>query len=85
MGRRGKPEKGPTATMAISVGTLGTISKLKLRRETQDYFIRRLLTEWQDFHDYKLDMNQVLKLKDRQISMLENWWYLYDYCFCSLL
>ncbi|MGH9981052.1 MAG: hypothetical protein ACRD6U_05820 [Nitrososphaeraceae archaeon] len=85
MGRRGKPEKGPTNTMAISVGTLVTISKLKLRRETQDYFIRRLLTEWQDFHDYKLDMNQVLKLKDRQISMLENWWYFYDYCFCSLL
>ena len=85
MGRIGKPEKGPTTTMAISVGTLVTISKLKLRREKQDYFIRRLLTEWQNFNDYKLDMNQVLKLKDRQISMSENWWYLYDYCFCSLL
>ena len=58
--------------MAISVDTLGTISKLKLRRETQDDFIKRLLTEWQDFHDYKLDMDQVLKLKDRQILMLEN-------------
>jgi hypothetical protein len=71
VGRRPKPEKGPTTTMAISVDTLGTISKLKLRRETQDDFIRRLLTEWQDFHDYKLDMDQVLKLKDRQILMLE--------------
>jgi Arc/MetJ-type ribon-helix-helix transcriptional regulator len=71
MGRRRKPDKGPTTTMAISVDTLGTISKLK-RRETQDDFIRRLLTEWQDFHDYKLDMDQVLKLKDRQILMLEN-------------
>jgi hypothetical protein len=71
VGRRPKPEKGPTTTMAISVDTLGTISKLKLRRETQDNFIRRLLTEWQDFHDYKLDMDQVLKLKDRQILMLE--------------
>lgn len=72
MGRRRKPEKGPTTTMAISMDTLGTISKLKLRRETQDDFIRRLLTEWQDFHDYKLDMDQVLKLKDRQILILEN-------------
>ena len=45
---------------------------LKLKRETQNDFIRRLLTEWQDFHDYKLDMDQVLKLKDRQILMLEN-------------
>ena len=58
--------------MAISVDTLGAISKLKLRRETQDDFIRRLLTEWQVFHDYKLDMDQVLKLKDRQILVLEN-------------
>ena len=58
--------------MAISVDTLGTISKLKLRIETQNDFIKRLLTEWQDFHDYKLDMDQVLKLKDRQLSMLEN-------------
>ena len=72
MGRRRKPEKGPTTTMTISVDTLGTISKLKLRREIQDDFIKRLLTEWQDFHDYKLDMDQVLKLKDRQILMLEN-------------
>ena len=58
--------------MAISLETLETISKLKLRRETQDDFIRRLMTEWQDFHDYTLDMDQVLKLKDRQILMLEN-------------
>jgi hypothetical protein len=72
MGRRKKPDKGPTTTIAISVDTLGTISKLKLRRETQNDFISRLLTEWQDFHDYKLDMDQVLKLKEKKISMLES-------------
>ena len=58
--------------MAISVETAETISKLKLRRETQDDFIKRMFAEWQDFKEYKLDMDQVIKLKDRQISNLEN-------------
>jgi hypothetical protein len=30
-----------------------------------------ILTEWQDFHAYKLDMDQVIKLKDKKISSLE--------------
>jgi hypothetical protein len=32
---------------------------------------RRLLSDWQDFQDYKLDMDQVLKLKDKKILTLE--------------
>ena len=58
--------------MAISVETAETISKLKLRRETQDDFIKRMFAEWQDLKEYKLDMDQVILLKDRQISNLEN-------------
>ena len=58
--------------MAISVETAEIISKLKLRRETQDDFIKRMFAEWQDLKEYKLDMDQVIKLKDRQISNLEN-------------
>lgn len=72
MGRRRKPNKVTLTTMAISVETAETISKLKLRRETQDDFIKRIFAEWQDFQEYKLDMDQVIKLKDRQISNLEN-------------
>jgi hypothetical protein len=30
-----------------------------------------LWADWQDFQDYKLDMDQVLKLKDKKISTLE--------------
>jgi hypothetical protein len=72
MGRRRKPNKVTLTTMAISVETAETISKLKLRRETQDDFIKRMFAEWQDLKEYKLDMDQVIKLKDRQISNLEN-------------
>lgn len=72
MGRRRKPNKVTLTTMAISVETAETISKLKLRRETQDDFIKRIFAEWQDFKEYKLDMDQVIKLKDRQILNLEN-------------
>ena len=72
MGRRRKPNKVTLTTMAISVETAETISKLKLRRETQDDFIKRMFAEWQDLKEYKLDMDQVIKLKDRQILNLEN-------------
>ena len=71
MGRRRKANKVTLTTINISVESADTISKLKDRRETQDDFIRRLLSDWQDFQDYKLDMDQVLKLKDRKISSLE--------------
>jgi hypothetical protein len=72
MGRRRKPNKVTLTTMAISVETAETISKLKLRRETQDDFIKRMFAEWQDLKEYRLDMDQVILLKDRQISNLEN-------------
>jgi len=71
MGRRRNPDKVPLTSIAISVDVLETISKLKLRRETYDHLIKRLVAEWQDLKDYRLDMDQVLKLKDRQISRLE--------------
>ncbi|MGB9167337.1 MAG: hypothetical protein WCB31_00250 [Nitrososphaeraceae archaeon] len=31
-----------------------------------------MLAEWQDLKDYRLDMDQVVRLKDRQIMRLEN-------------
>jgi len=71
MGRR-RLQKSPTTTMAISVHTTEIITQLKGRRETQDGFIRRMLAEWQDLKDYRLDMDQVVGLKDRQIMRLEN-------------
>ncbi|HEU4481621.1 MAG TPA: hypothetical protein VFR65_01075 [Nitrososphaeraceae archaeon] len=72
MGRRRKPDKVPLTSIAISVDILETISRLKLRRETYDHLIKRLVAEWRDLKEYRLDMDQVLRLKDRQISMLEN-------------
>jgi hypothetical protein len=71
MGRRRKANKVTLTTINISVESADTISKLKNRKETQDDFIRRLLADWQDFQDLKLDMDQVLKLKDKKISTLE--------------
>ena len=41
-------------------------------KENQDSFIRRVFAEWQDLKEYRLDMDQVLRLKDRQIISLEN-------------
>jgi hypothetical protein len=71
MGQRRKVNKVTLTTINISVESADTISRLKNRRETQDDFIRRLLADWQDFQNYKLDMDQVLKLKDKKISSLE--------------
>ncbi|HEX2407818.1 MAG TPA: hypothetical protein VHJ38_11510 [Nitrososphaeraceae archaeon] len=72
MGRRRKIDRLPITTIKVYTENLDTISKLKNKRESQYDFIRRVLLDWQDFQDYKLDMDQVLKLKDRQILMLEN-------------
>ncbi|MFB5600874.1 MAG: hypothetical protein ACE5SW_11690 [Nitrososphaeraceae archaeon] len=69
MGRR-RIQKAPITTIAISINTADIISRLKTRSETQDGFIMRVLTEWQDLKDYRLDMDQVIRLKDRQISTL---------------
>lgn len=70
MGRR-RLQKAPITSINIYVADLDTISKLKNRRETQYDFIRRMLAEWQDLKEYRLDMDQVIRLKDRQISNLE--------------
>ena len=69
MGRR-RLQRDPITTIAISVNTAAIISRLKGRRETQDSFILRILTEWQDLKDYRLDMDQVIRLKDMQIETL---------------
>ena len=71
MGRRRNPNKIALTTINISVESADMISRLKNRRETQYGFIRRILAEWQDLKEYRLDMDQVLRLKDRQISNLE--------------
>ena len=71
MGRRRNPNKLPLTSIAISVHVLKTISKLKLRGETYDHLINRLIAEWHDLKEYRLDMNQVMRLKDKQISNLE--------------
>jgi hypothetical protein len=71
LGRRRKFNRVILTTINISVETADIISKLKNRRETQDDFVRRVLEDWKDFQEYKLDMDLVLKLKDKKISSLE--------------
>ena len=71
LGRR-RIQKGPITTLAISLDTAEIISRVKGRKETQDGFIRRMLAEWEDLKDYRLDMDQVIRLKDKQILRLEN-------------
>jgi hypothetical protein len=66
MGRRRKFNRVILTTINISVETAEIISKLKNRRETQDDFVRRVLEDWKDFQEYKLDMDLVLKLKDKK-------------------
>jgi hypothetical protein len=58
--------------MVISIHIAEIITKLKGKRETQDAFIRRVLAEWDDLKDYRLDMHQVVPIKDKQIRTLEN-------------
>ena len=72
MGRRRKFNKVTLTTIAISVEASDLVSMLKQRRETQDDFIKRLIAEWQDLKEYRLDMDMVLRLKDKQIVSLEN-------------
>ena len=31
-----------------------------------------MLSEWQDLQEYRLDMDHIIKLKDKQIATLEN-------------
>jgi hypothetical protein len=71
MPRRRNPNKVALTSLAILVDVLETILKLKLRRETYDHLVKRLVAEWHDLKDYRLDMDQVLRLKDKQISRLE--------------
>jgi hypothetical protein len=46
--------------------------QLKYRRETQDDLIKRIIAEWEDLKEYRLDMDLVLRLKDKHILSLEN-------------
>ena len=55
MGRRRNPDKVPLTSIAISVDVLETISRLKLRRETYDHLIKRLVAEWHDLKEYSLE------------------------------
>ncbi|HLN34225.1 MAG TPA: hypothetical protein VK250_02980 [Nitrososphaeraceae archaeon] len=71
MGRR-RLHRPTLTTINISVDTAEIIARIKHSRETQDGFIRRLLAEWDDLKDYRLDMDQVIKVKDKQILTLEN-------------
>jgi len=58
--------------MVISIHTAEIITKLKGKRETQDAIIRRVLAERDDLKDYRLDMDQVVPIKDKQIRTMEN-------------
>jgi hypothetical protein len=71
MGRRRKFNKVTLTTIAISIEASDLVAKLKYRRETQDDFIKRLVAEWQDLKEYRLDMDQVLRLKDKKIESLQ--------------
>lgn len=71
MGRRRRLTPVPMTTVSISMTTLEAINKFKNKRENQTQFLTRVLAEWQDLKDYRLDMDQVIRLKDRQISNLE--------------
>jgi hypothetical protein len=71
LGRRRKLNKVTLTTFNISIEAADLLMQLKYRRETQDDLIKRLVAEWQDLKEYRLDMDQVLRLKDRQITSLE--------------
>ena len=45
--------------------------KIKWRRENTIQFHKKILSEWQDLKEYRLDINSVIILKVRQISNLE--------------
>ena len=71
MGRR-RRHTPVTMTTIVLLLNFGNNIQTKYRRENQDSFIRRVFAEWQDLKEYRLDMDQVLRLKDRHIIGLEN-------------
>ena len=70
MGRRRKFNKVTLTTINISVESSEKLMQLKYRRETQDDLVKRLIAEWEDLKEYRLDMDVVIRLKDRQIESL---------------
>ena len=71
-GRRRKLNKVTLTTINISVESADKLMQLKYRRETQDDLIKRIIAEWEDLKEYRLDMDLVLRLKDKHILSLEN-------------
>jgi len=71
MGRRRKLNKVTLTTINISLETADKLMKLKYRRETQDDLVKRLIEEWEDLKEYRLDVDVVLRLKDKQIESLQ--------------
>ena len=71
MGRRRKFNKVTLTTINISVESSEKLIQLKYRRETQDDLVKRLIAEWEDLKEYRLDMDVVIRLKDRQIESLQ--------------
>lgn len=72
MGRECKLPRLPLTSISVSVEILELMQKLKVRNETYDHLLRRTLAEWHDLQEYRLDMDQVSRLKDKQIATLEN-------------
>ena len=68
MGRHRKPNKVPLTSIAISVDTLEKISKLKIRRETYEDLIKRIVSNWQDLRDDKMNLEHFISWKDKVIS-----------------
>jgi molybdenum cofactor biosynthesis enzyme MoaA len=71
MGRSRKFNKVTLTTINISVESSEKLMQLKYRRETQDDLVKRLIAEWEDLKEYRLDMDVVIRLKDRQIESLQ--------------
>lgn len=71
MGRRRKFNKVTLTTINISVESSEKLMQLKYRREAQDDLVKRLIAEWEDLKEYRLDMDVVIRLKDRQIESLQ--------------
>jgi molybdenum cofactor biosynthesis enzyme MoaA len=71
MSRRRKFNKVTLTTINISVETSEKLMQLKYIRETQDDLVKRLIAEWEDLKEYRLDMDVVIRLKDRQIESLQ--------------
>ena len=72
MGRKRKLHRLPLASISVSVEILALMQKLKVRNETYDHLLRRTLAEWRALYEYQLDMDQVIRLKDKQIATIEN-------------